>query len=108
MVESGDIGLSIANMKYICRLSLRLDIEYGGEVTIETMYDSSGEWKKEFTLESKTMKSKRSLPSFTKLRSYTIPLIPRRCDHMRIRISGKGKCKLYSITETIQQGSDIS
>ena len=108
MVESGDIGLSIADMKYICRISLRMDIEYGGEVTIKTMYDSSGEWKKEFTLESKTMKSKRNLPSFTKLRSYTIPLIPRRCDHMRIRISGKGKCKLYSISETIQQGSDIS
>lgn len=107
-VESGEIGLSTPDMKYISKLAIRLDIEYGGEVHVDTMYDSSGEWKEEFKLESRIMHSKRAIPSFTKLRSYSVPLIPRRCDHVKIRLRGKGRCKLYSLTETMQKGSDIS
>jgi hypothetical protein len=44
----------------------------------------------------------------TSLRSFSVPVRPRRCDHFRIRIEGEGEGKIYSVTKTIEQGSDIS
>ena len=43
----------------------------------------------------------------TKLRSFSVPLRPRRCDHFRLRIVGEGDAKIYSISKTIEQGGDL-
>ena len=42
------------------------------------------------------------------LRTYTIPVLPRRCDHLRYRLSGTGDVKIYSIARTIEIGSDVN
>ena len=42
------------------------------------------------------------------LRTYTIPVPPRRCDHLRYRISGTGDVKIYSIARTVETGSDVN
>ena len=42
----------------------------------------------------------------TSLTGFTMPILPRRCDHFRLRIEGKGDAKIYSITKTVGQGSD--
>ena len=39
-------------------------------------------------------------------RTFLIPIIPRRCDHMRIRLEGSGEFRLYSIARIIERGSD--
>ena len=44
----------------------------------------------------------------TDLRSFSMPIRPRRCDYMKLKIVGEGMAKIYSITKTIEQGSDIS
>lgn len=44
----------------------------------------------------------------TNLRSFSIPVRPRRCDYMKLRIVGEGMAKIYSYTKTIEQGSDRS
>jgi hypothetical protein len=38
--------------------------------------------------------------------SFVIPVIPQRCDHFRVRLSGMGDIKIYSIAKIIEQGSD--
>jgi hypothetical protein len=43
----------------------------------------------------------------TKMRSVDIPVRPMRCDHMELRIDGIGDAKVYSITKTIEEGSDL-
>ena len=43
----------------------------------------------------------------TSLKSFSVPIRPRRCDHFRIRIVGKGPGKIYSITKTLEIGSDM-
>lgn len=94
-VESGPIGYSSPDNKYVGRISLRITLEFGTDVDFYMQYDSCGEWEHMFNM------------SGSGTRSYSIPIIPRRCDHFRYKIKGKGECKIHSITKTIEEGSDI-
>ena len=42
----------------------------------------------------------------TTLKSFCIPIKPKRCDHFRLRIEGKGEAKIFSIAKSIEQGSE--
>lgn len=96
MVETGIIGTSMPDVKYISRILVRMSMEIGARVRFYAQYDSMGEWEHMGTI------------SGTSLRSFLLPVKPKRCDHMRIRIEGIGDVKIFSITKTIEQGSDIS
>ena len=96
MVQTGEIGISSPDMKYISRLTLRMNMDVDSEVRVYAQYDFSNEWEILF--------SQRS----NHLRSFSLPIRPKRCDHMKLRIEGEGDVKIYSITKTIEQGSDIS
>lgn len=93
--ETGDIGMGIPNNKYISKLQFRLEVPEGSMVKIELQYDSDGQWIEKYRINA------------TRLRSFTVPIIPRRCDHMRVRISGVGDCKIYSFTRTVEEGSEV-
>ena len=95
-VETGDIGISSPDMKYISRLTLRISMNIDTEVRIYAQYDFSDEWEPQCSLRSEN------------LRSFSIPIRPKRCDHMKLRIEGEGMAKIYSITKTIEQGSELS
>jgi hypothetical protein len=41
------------------------------------------------------------------LGTFTLPMRIRRCDHMRLIIKGEGEAKIYSITKTVEEGSDV-
>lgn len=94
-VETGDIGMNIAGNKYVSKLQFRLEVPEKSLVRIEVQYDSDGQWLEKYRINA------------TRKRSFTVPIIPRRCDNMRIRILGIGDCKIYSLTKTIEEGSDI-
>ncbi|MBR5199256.1 MAG: hypothetical protein IKW20_05445 [Bacteroidales bacterium] len=96
MVETGLIGMSMPDMKYISKLLIRMSLEVGSSVDISIQYDSMGDWEQVCQMTS------------TSLRSFSVPIRPRRCDHFRIRIEGEGEGRIYSITKTIEQGSDVS
>jgi hypothetical protein len=96
MVETGEIGISSPDMKYISRLTLRMSMDIGAEVSIYAQYDFSDAWESQCTLTS------------TNLRSFSIPIRPKRCDHMKLRIEGVGNVNIYSLTKTIEQGSELS
>lgn len=96
MVQTGEIGISSPDMKYVSRLTVRLSMDIGTEVQFYAQYDLSDEWEKLCGLKS------------TNLRSFSIPVRPRRCDHLKLRIEGKGGAKIYSITKTIEEGSELS
>ena len=96
MIETGELGISSPDMKYISRLTIRMSMEVGAELNIYAQYDMSDEWIHICNIRG------------TNLRSFSIPIKPRRCDHMKIRIEGQGVSKIYSWTKTIEQGSDLS
>lgn len=93
--ESGAIGYSSPDYKYCARINLRITLEAGTSVDFYVQYDSCGEWEHKFNMSGKGT------------RAYSIPFVPRRCDHFKYRIVGKGDCKIHSITKTIEEGSDL-
>lgn len=96
MVETGEIGITSPDMKYISRLTMRMSMDIGAEVLIYAQYDFSEDWELLCALRSDN------------LRSFSVPVMPKRCDHMRLRIEGEGMARIYSITKTIEQGSELS
>ena len=95
MAETGVIGCSAPDKKYVSRLTVRLLPEIGARVTFWIQYDSGEDWEQLFTV------------SGVRLRSFCVPIRPRRCDHFRLRITGAGDTKIYSITKILEQGSDL-
>ena len=92
--ETGNIGYGYPDQKYIGRFDVRMSIGIGSVMTIYVQYDSSGDWQHVTSL------------SGNNLRSFSIPIVPRRCDHMKIKFAGKGDCKVYTIAKILEQGSD--
>ncbi len=92
---TGLIGTDSPDKKYISRLVVRLSLEVGTAISFSIEYDSSGSWEHLFSMTG------------TSLRSFPMPIRPRRCDHLRLKIEGKGNAKIYSICKTIEQGSDV-
>ena len=96
MAETGELALSSPDMKYISRLTVRMALEIGAEADFYVQYDLDEEWTHVCTMRG------------TSLRSFSVPIRPRRCDHMKLRIEGRGVVRIYSITKTIEQGSELS
>ena len=95
MAETGLIGTDSPDRKYISRMDVRISMPVGSRVHIYVQYDSSGIWEHLHTMVA------------TSLRTFAIPVRPRRCDHLRLRIEGYGEAKIFSISKTITEGSDI-
>lgn len=92
--ETGMIGIWSPEQKYLSRLNVQLSLEVGAKATIYIQYDSIGEWKQICNL------------SGHKATSVNIPIRPKRCNHMRLRLEGEGDVKIYSIVKTFEWGSD--
>jgi hypothetical protein len=92
---TGVIGTDSPDKKYISRMDVRMSLNVGTRVSIFADYDSLGSWEHLFSMTGTT------------LRSFAIPIRPKRCDHLRLKIMGKGEAKIFSITKTIEQGSDV-
>ena len=94
-VESGNIGYSSPDNKYVSRINVRISLDFGTNVDFYLQYDSDDKWEHKFNMCGKGT------------RTFTIPVIPKRCDHFKYKLVGKGGCKVHSITKTTEQGSDI-
>ena len=94
MAETGIINASLPDRQYLNRISIRMILEPGSQVSILAQYDSCGGWECLGYMVG------------SNLRSFTFPVRPRRCDHLRLRIEGVGKAMIFAITKTISGGSD--
>ena len=92
--ETGVLGTSLPDKKYISKLLVRMALGIGTRIMFSIQYDSCGEWERIYSAVG------------THLRSFSIPVKPKRCDHFRLRIEGVGEAKIFSISKTIEQGSD--
>ena len=92
---TGVIGTDSPDKKYISRMDVRMSLVVGARASFFCEYDSSGEWEHLFTMDGVT------------LRSFAVPIKPQRCDHLRLKITGSGEAKIFTICKTIEQGSDV-
>ncbi len=100
--ETGLLGLELSGKKYFKSVALRFVLEETGDsqrpayLKLFAEYDSSGTW--ELLDQSIAQKT----------HSFNVKAnIPKRCDHLRLKIEGRGKCTIYSISLTLQEGSEL-
>ncbi len=91
---TGIIGTDSPDKKYISRMEVRMKLDVGSRVVFYVEYDSSGEWEHLFAMTGKN------------IQSFPVPIKPRRCDHLRLRMMGEGDAKIFSICKTVEWGSD--
>ncbi|MBQ8495368.1 MAG: hypothetical protein IJ465_06405 [Clostridia bacterium] len=94
MAETGNL-LTELNFKYLKQLNVRMTVHEGAEVRFLLQYDDCGKWQEVYK------------QTATAHRFVTVPISPQRCDHLRLRIEGKGKAEIYAITKTYEKGSDV-
>lgn len=94
-ITTGVIGLDNPYRTYLKRLNVRMQMEADTKVTFEIEYDSSGTW--EYVADYYA----------TKMRSYEIPIRVARADHLKLRMSGRGYFRLYSIAKSLETGSGV-
>lgn len=84
----------ISNKKFVGRMLIRMSLDAGATMQVYIQYDSSGVWEKLWDMTGKN------------LRTFSFPVRPHRCDHFRLKLEGTGGAKIYSITKTLERGSD--
>lgn len=84
--ETGLLSCSDPDKKYIQRLTLRFAMGMDASLSVYIEYDSSGNWEL----------AGRVQP--TKAGAARLPLRLRRCEHIRLRLSGSGDIRLLSLT----------
>lgn len=95
MCETGTYGYSYPNNKYISRFQIRLQIAAGATASVFIQYDSDGVWHKKGEFSNKGTKT------------YLLPIVPQRCDHMKLKFEGKGDVKIISIAKILEEGGDV-
>ena len=92
--ESGIMYYQYTNRKYISRFNIRVRMEEGAEMDVYIEYDSSGKWERQGRVR------------INGTNTINVPVRPRRCDHLRVKLKGKGEFRLFSIAKVIEIGSD--
>lgn len=94
--EFGDFTEDSPNKKGVSKLQLRVELEEGAEVRALIRFDGTGEWIEAGGVLGEAGK-----------RSYYLPIVPRRGDHYRLRLEGRGGCRVYSLTREYYSGSEL-
>ena len=89
------MGYEQPGHKYLSRWLIRAAAGEGAAVRMELQYDSSGVWEPAGEIAGRGMAA-----------SFVVPVIPRRCDHLQLRLSGEGEFKLFSLTRILEKGGD--
>lgn len=92
--ETGDMGYEYPDHKYLDRLTIRAYIGEQSYLNIEISYDGS-EWEPIGTMgPSKDTKTN------------TFSFRPVRCDHFKLRFQGEGNVRVYTLSRTMDTGSE--
>lgn len=94
--EFSDFTEEDPNKKGVCKIQIRLELEAGASVQVWMMADSDGQWRKVSSALGEGAK-----------RSYYLPIVPRRADHYRLKLTGTGGCRIYSLVREYYSGSEL-
>lgn len=94
MLETGDIGFERQAAQFVSSIQLHAEADANCPFYVDVQYDGSGEWEQVY----------HNNPA--ERVSMIIPIIPRRARLIKLKLHGKGRFKLYSMTMRIETGSD--
>ena len=96
MAEFADFTEEDPNKKGVSKIQIRLELDEGATVEVWLMFDSDGVWRRVSSAVDEGVK-----------RSYYLPIIPRRADHYRLKLTGTGGCRVYSLVREYYSGSEL-
>ena len=91
---TGDHGEDSPYQKWLKKIIFRIKSERGSRLNIDIMYNGDGLWQRAMSYEAEG-KHSTSLPIRTK-----------RCDHYRLRFSGRGRILILSSAKVYDEGSE--
>ena len=94
-METGILYYEYPDNKYLFRYDIRLNMGQNATAKIWMEYDSSGTWVDSGTI------------SIAGTGTVVVPIRPRRCDHLRMKLTGTGAVKVFSVARTLEVGSDV-
>ena len=94
--ETGLWGLDIPENKYYSGIVFRVSGETGARINIDFQINSTGKWERQLSF------------SIEKTGAFSLPFSSPRCDHLKIRISGKGKARILGISRKTEVGSELN
>lgn len=94
--ETGELGLSSPESKYLVRLALRLSLEKQAAVQAYISYDGGVTWEKQGGVTGRGESVRHAL----------LHIRPRRCRQLRLKLTGTGRCRMHSLTAVYEKGSD--
>jgi hypothetical protein len=77
------------------KFHLRMDLSAGAWFAVDIKTDNDLQWKQIYTAHNE------------KAKTFSIPIIPTRCDSIDIRLRGKGKCTIKTFIREFTVGSDV-
>lgn len=94
--EFADFTDEDPNKKGFSKAQIRIELEKNATAQAWVQFDSDGLWQK----------LGPQMNSDTK-RSHYLPVIPRRCDHYRIKVTGTGEGYIHAISRETYSGSEL-
>lgn len=83
----------VRNHKYVSLFKIRMELAEGAWLKLYMKYDN-----KNYVLAGE----KRG----TSLKTFVLPVIPKRCDHVRFKLEGHGDVTIYDISRIMEVGGD--
>ncbi|MBO4854046.1 MAG: hypothetical protein J5482_02725 [Oscillospiraceae bacterium] len=94
--ESNELGRNDPESGYLQRLTVYAALEPGAVMTAAVSYDGGRTWLPQSTVTGNGAAMQRQ----------TLHVRPHRCEHLRLRLSGAGRAKIYSVSAVYGKGSD--
>ena len=82
--------------KRVSRYNIRLSMAAGASLGVDVQYDSDGVWHSAGSVTA----------SGAGTGHFLFPVRPHRCDHLQLKLSGRGEMRLLSISRILEIGSD--
>lgn len=89
-----DTPARVRNAKYLSMFKIRMYLAPNAYMRLWIKYDDAPLYE--------YMGERRG----SDMRTFTLPVIPKRCDHARIKITGHGEAKIYDISRIMEVGGD--
>lgn len=94
MVETAPIGFETPDMKNLSRVNVRIKLTDKAYASLLVQYDSEGAWHNVWQIYGKGTQT------------FTVPMKPHRCDHLRLKLIGHGEMEIYALTKSYVRGND--
>lgn len=93
--ETAEIGYEYSNRQYLRRFLLKMELDRDAFCRLMIQYDGDGIWHDKGVMQGRGG-----------VKTYLIPIVPRRCEHCRVRIEGQGSMRLFGVSREMALGGD--